>query len=63
MCGSILSIAFNDNVVSAGASGAIFGLLGSLLYFGNHYRAYLGTVIRSQVLPIIVLNSPIFNEE
>jgi len=41
---------------SVGASGAIFGLLGALLYFGYHYRMYLGTVIKSQILPIIVVN-------
>ena len=51
-----MSIAFNHNVISAGASGAIFGLLGCLLYFGYHYRIYLGNVIRSQIVPIIVLN-------
>ena len=54
--GSMMSIAFNHNVISAGASGAIFGLLGCLLYFGYHYRIYLGNVIRSQIVPIIVLN-------
>lgn len=53
---SILSLAFNTNVISAGASGAIFGLLGCILYFGYHYRIYLGNVIRSQIIPIIVLN-------
>ena len=42
--------------VSAGASGAIFGLLGSMLYFGYHYRVYLGTVIKSQIIPLIILN-------
>ena len=54
--GSMLSIAFSHNVISAGASGAIFGLLGSLLYFGYYYRPYLGNVIRSQILPIIIIN-------
>ena len=39
-----------------GASGAIFGLLGSLLYFGYHYRVYLGNVLKSQIIPIILLN-------
>ncbi len=53
--GSLLSVVVHDNI-SAGASGAIFGLLGSLLYFGYHYRLYLGTVIKTQVIPIIVLN-------
>ncbi len=56
ICGSLLSLAFSPNTISAGASGAIFGLLGSLLYFGYYYRAYLGNVIRSQILPIIILN-------
>ena len=55
--GNLLSMAFlQDGVVSVGASGAIFGLLGSLLYFGYHYRVYLSGVIKSQVIPLIILN-------
>ena len=53
---SLLSLMFSANVISAGASGAIFGLMGALLYFGYHYRIYLGHVIKSQILPIIVIN-------
>lgn len=53
--GSLLGVVIHENV-SAGASGAIFGLLGSLLYFGYHYRLYLGTVLRTQVVPVIILN-------
>ena len=57
LTGGILSLAFSpDNVVSVGASGAIFGILGSLCYFGYHYRVYLGNVLKSQILPIIGLN-------
>lgn len=56
ICGSILSLAFSSNTISAGASGAIFGLLGALLYFGYYYRTYLGATIRSSVLPVIILN-------
>ncbi len=55
LSGSLLSIIFN-RYASIGASGAIFGLLGSLLYFGYHYRVYLGGVIKSQIIPIIVIN-------
>ena len=40
--GSLMSCVFTTGI-SVGASGAIFGLLGSLLYFGYHYRVYLGT--------------------
>lgn len=53
---SLLSITFNGNGASIGASGAIFGLMGALLYFGYHYRVYLGNVIRSQIIPLILMN-------
>lgn len=53
--GNLLSMIFT-NGIGAGASGAIFGLLGSLLYFGHHYRVYLGSVIKSQIIPLIVIN-------
>ena len=53
--GNLLSMIFN-NSIGAGASGAIFGLLGSLLYFGYHYRVYLGSVIKSQIIPLILIN-------
>ena len=53
--GSLLSITLNGMVPSIGASGAIFGLMGSLLYFGYYYRVYLGNVVKSQIIPLIVL--------
>lgn len=53
--GSLMSAIFTD-AMSVGASGAIFGLLGSLLYFGYHYRLYLGDVLRSQIIPLIIAN-------
>ena len=56
VCGSILSMAFSHNTVSAGASGAIFGLLGALLYFGYYYRTYLGATIKRSLLPVIAFN-------
>lgn len=53
--GCLLSMIFTQTW-SVGASGAIFGLLGSMLYFGYHHRMYLGTVIKSQIIPVIVIN-------
>ncbi len=41
---------------SVGASGAIFGLLGSMLYFGYHYRLFLGNVLKTQIIPVIIIN-------
>ena len=55
LAGSVLSIFFS-NSFSVGASGAIFGLLGSLLYFGYYYRVYLDSVIKSQIIPLIIFN-------
>ena len=52
---SLMSIIFSSSI-SAGASGAIFGLLGSLLYFGYYYRIYLSSVLKTQIIPIIILN-------
>ena len=46
--GSLMSMLFLQNGVSIGASGAVFGLMGSLVYFGYHYRVYLSGVIKSQ---------------
>lgn len=53
--GSLMSCVFTTGI-SVGASGAIFGLLGSLLYFGYHYRLYLGSVLKSQIIPLILIN-------
>lgn len=52
---SLLStVLFGGN--SVGASGAIFGLLGSMLVFGYYYRVFLGGVMKSQIIPIILFN-------
>ncbi len=52
---SLLSISMSDSF-SIGASGAIFGLFGSLVYFGYHYRVYFGSVLLRQIIPIILIN-------
>ena len=55
--GSLFTIVLSgSNTVAAGASGAIFGLLGSLLYFGYNYRGYIGNAIVGQIIPVILLN-------
>ena len=55
LCGSLLSMALSENP-SVGASGAIFGLMGSLLYFGYYYRVYIGSTWKNNILPVIVAN-------
>ncbi len=55
--GSLMSLIFlGDNSISVGASGAIFGLMGSLIYFGCHYRVYLEEVLKKQIIPLVILN-------
>ena len=41
---------------SIGASGAIFGLFGALLYFGFNYRATLDGYLKGQIIPLILIN-------
>ncbi len=55
--GSLFSNVFMaSSTISLGASGAIFGLFGALAYFAYNYRAMLGGFLRSQIIPIILIN-------
>ena len=57
LLGSLFSCVFMSNLtVSLGASGAIFGLLGSILYFTYYYRATLQGLLKSQVVIVVLLN-------
>ncbi|WP_096188419.1 rhomboid family intramembrane serine protease [Evansella halocellulosilytica] len=55
LSGSVASFAFNENV-SAGASGAIFGCFGALLYFGFRYRRLFFRTMGMNVIVILVIN-------
>ena len=55
ICGGLLSGLLNESP-SVGASGAIFGLMGAMLYFGIKYRTYLGEALKKQILPVIIIN-------
>ncbi len=57
LSGSLLSVGLHGSgTLPVGASGAIFGLLGALVYFANNYRGYIGALIKSQVIPVIIYN-------
>ena len=47
--GSLLSLTFSSGF-------SVGGLMGSLVYFGYHYRLYLSSIIKNQIIPLIVLN-------
>ncbi len=55
LLGSLLSVTLTTNV-SVGASGAIFGLFGAMLYFGYKYRTSLDAFLRSGIVPVILIN-------
>ena len=57
LLGSLFSAVFmGDNTFSIGASGAIFGLLGSIGYFTYYYRATLKGLLNSPISYIILIN-------
>ena len=57
LMGSIFSCVFMDEYsYGIGASGAIFALFGSVAYFTYYYRATLQGLLRSQVVPVIMVN-------
>lgn len=53
--GSVASFAFNEQV-AAGASGAIFGCFGALLYFGTIHKKLFFRTMGKSVLMILALN-------
>lgn len=55
--GNLLSvILMGSNTISAGASGAIFGLMGAILYFAINQRTYMGEALKREILPVIIIN-------
>ncbi len=60
IAGSLASYLFNPKAISAGASGAIFGLFGAMVTFPLRYRKELPDLLRKgilkSILPVIVIN-------
>ena len=55
ICGGLLSAGFT-NSLTLGASGAIFGVLGAMLYFGMRFRLYLKDSVTKRIIPVILIN-------
>ncbi|WP_096434665.1 rhomboid family intramembrane serine protease [Alteribacter populi] len=55
LVGSVASFAFNEQV-SAGASGAIFGCFGALLYFGVKHKRLFFRTMGMNVIVILIIN-------
>ncbi|MFC0558105.1 rhomboid family intramembrane serine protease [Halalkalibacter alkalisediminis] len=55
LSGSVASFAFNEQV-AAGASGAIFGCFGALLYFGTIHKKLFFRTMGKNVLVVLVIN-------
>lgn len=54
--GALLSAGLGQYNVSVGASGAIFGVLGAMVYFGYRFRLYFKDALRNRIVPVILLN-------
>lgn len=53
--GGLTSFAFNISI-SAGASGALFGLFGALLFFGSVYKQLFAQTMGKNIIVILVIN-------
>jgi len=55
LTGNIASFLLSPHL-SAGASGAIFGLFGALLYFGYHHRNFFYRTIGMEIITLLIIN-------
>ncbi len=57
LLGSVFSSVFlSSDAYSIGASGAIFGLFGSIAYFSYYYRSTLQGFLRGPIIPTLLIN-------
>lgn len=55
IAGSVTSFAFSINI-SAGASGALFGMFGALIYFSLFNRSEFGRALNRNIITILAIN-------
>ena len=56
ICSLLLNVSLGESVVSAGASGAVFGLMGALLCVEIRKKGHIGHLNKKKLLILIILN-------
>ena len=52
----LLRVSAGEEVISAGASGAVFGLMGAMIYAGLFARSYIGALSLRQIIVMLILS-------
>ena len=52
----LLRVSAGEEVLSAGASGAVFGLMGAMIYAGLFARSYIGALSFRQIIVMLILS-------
>lgn len=57
MGGLFTAAIYPDSVMSIGTIGGSLGILGGVLYVGYNFRPYLSSIIKSKIVPVIIMSA------